>query len=126
MSLFLTRNQKVSPNMRFIVPHREKPWTAKKLETRFPHLKEALDGTSPDAHLYFFYKYNKAERVFEFIDADAEDDFADLLGVKVLCVDCEDEDTPPCTTNGLNAEQLQTHKENLNMIREGLEFLKKS
>ena len=102
-----------------MVPHRQKPWSAKKMEERFPQLKEALDGQSPDAMLTFFYKFNKVENVFEFIDADAEEDFADLLGVKVLCAAIEEE-APP--SEFLSPEQLQKHKENIAMIREGLEF----
>ncbi len=124
MPIFLSASQHAHPAMRFMVPHRRKPWSAKKMEERFPHLKEALDGKSPDAMLTFFYKFNKVENVFEFIDADAEEDFADLLGVKVLCAAMEDEEEAP-PSESLSPEQLQVHKENMAMIREGLDFLKK-
>ncbi len=128
MPLFLTASQIAPPSFRFMVPHREKPWSAKKLEARFPHLTNALDGKSPDAFLTFFYKYNKHEQVFEFIDADCEDEFADLLGVKVRWGNDVDETETEIITSAksLSPEELNMHKENLAMIREGLDFLAKS
>ncbi len=123
MPLFLTSSQIAHPKMQFMVPHREEPWTAKKLEKRFPHLAEEFDGKSQEGLLTFFYKFNKAENIFEFIDDEAEEDFADLLGVKVLCQEYVDEDTAPASAP-LNAEQLEVHKNNMAMIREGLEFFK--
>jgi hypothetical protein len=121
MPLFLTSSQIALPTMRFMVPHREEPWSAKKLERRFPQLTDAFDGTSQDSVLTFFYKINKAEGIFEFIDEEAEDDFAELLGVKVLCQEIQDE-VPDSTP--LTFEQLDMHRNNMSMIREGLDFLK--
>lgn len=110
--------------MKFVVPHRSKPWSAKKLEKRFPHICEFLDGKGEDACLLFFYKFNSAEKIFEFIDADAEDEFADLLGVAVE--ECEekneDEELPP--GEKLNEEQMKLHHENISMIRDGLKQIR--
>ena len=121
MPLFLTSSQIALPGMRFMVPHREDPWSAKKLERRFPHLAKEFDGKSQDGFLTFFYKFNKAENIFEFIDEEAEDEFADLLGVQVLCQEIQ-EDVPESTP--LSAEQLDVHRNNMSMIREGLDFFK--
>ncbi len=123
MSLFLNSAKTATAGMLFMVPHREAPWSARKLAKRFPHIVDHFDGRTQDSQLLFYYKYNSAEKVFEFIDPDAEEDFADLLGVKVATFAEVDEDAAP-ENAPLSKEQLELHHENIRMIRDGLVTMK--
>jgi hypothetical protein len=124
MPLYVTIGVIAPPNVLFNVPHKKDPWSANKLERRFPSLIKEFDGSSYDSVLTFFYKLNKAEKLYEFKDAEAEEEFAELLGVRILCEmeECEEEEV---NVVALTPEQMQLHKENLAMIKEGREFLEK-
>lgn len=124
MPLFLSPKREAPAGALFDVPHHKDPWSAKKLERRFPHLTKELDGQHQDSCLTFFYKLNKALGIYEFIDTDAEMDFADLMGVQICSFDAEipeDEDTP--VSQALTPDQIALHKENIQMIQEGLKTL---
>lgn len=112
----------------FYMPHRLEPITAKKIRKRYPAFAEIFDGSSIENTLTFYYKKNKVTCEYELIDEDAEEEVAELLGVKVKSFVLENEEE---NENGellkkgtLNDEQLAELREHRADIKRGLEFLK--
>ncbi len=112
----------------FYMPHRLDPITAKKIIKRYPAFAEIFDGSSIENTLTFYYKKNKVTCEYEFIDEDAEEEVAELLGVKVKSFVLENEEE---NENGellkkgiLNDEQLSELRNHRADIKRGLEFLK--
>lgn len=114
------------------LPHLREPMRAADVERTFPATAANFDGSTAESYLNTFYKHtahrdDDGNKVFEyeFVDVEAEEEMAELLGVRVLeeCEEeCEDECEAPLAS-GLTAEQLVTHHEMLDAIREGLAHL---
>lgn len=118
--MYLDKNRKASFDLYFDVPHKLEPMSVKQLMKKFPEFVETMDGTCEENCLLFYYKKNKETGVYEFQDDDAEQDIADLLNVKIKNFILEDKEK---TVEGLSSEQLEKHKENIEMIRDGLKQL---
>ncbi len=97
--------------------------TAKRIAAKFPTFAALFDGAGPENTLTFYYKKNKATDVFEFIDVEAEEEVAELMGVRVLSELVEDEDEKANTLKPLSSEQLTEFKEHMQDIRIGKEWL---
>jgi hypothetical protein len=112
----------------FYMPHKLEPMTAKKIIKRYPKFAEIFDGTSIENTLTFYYKKNKMSGEYEFIDEEAEEEVAELLGVKVknflLKNEEENENGELLNKGTLNDEQLAELQEHRADIKRGLEFLK--
>ena len=107
----------------FDVPHREEPMKMRRLLRKFPKLVLEFDGTAKECTLLWYYKYNKAEGVFEFRDSDAEDEFAELLGVDLCASEFIDENSKGSAGRALTEEERLAVREHLADIRRGLDFL---
>ena len=124
--MYLNPRTKAGKRDYFRVPHQELPMTAAEIRKQFRSFAEEMDGRSADACLDFFYKRDKDTGIYEFIDADAEEEIAEILGVKIIEV--REDDNGEVEGEGeegkeLNATQLSMHHENIRMIREGLAAL---
>jgi hypothetical protein len=99
------------------------PYTAKKIAMRYPKFAKIFDGVSEENTLCFYYKKNKERDVYEFIDIDAEEEVADLLGVKITESIVVNDDEPLSTTK-LTPEQLDEFKSHMQDIKSGITWLK--
>ena len=117
---------RINKNTYFRVPHQQLPMTAREISKQFKHFAREMDGRTADACLTYFYKKDKETGIYEFIDADAEEELAEILGVKVMefCEEEEvDSDGELIHSNGMTSDQIKKHRENIAMIREGLKAL---
>ena len=121
--MYLDKKNKASPSDLFDVPHKLKPMSVKEIIKKFPEFAKTMDGTCEENTLLFYYKKNKETGVYEIQDDDAQEDIAELLGVKVKNFVLDDEEA--VNVEGLSNEQLNKHKENIEMIRDGLKQLEK-
>lgn len=109
-------------NIRFRVPHREKPMKAKHIARKFPEFAKEFDGSSSECTLQYYYVYNKTEEVFEFKDPDCEEEVAELLGVNLTNDIIVDEEIS--TGSVLTKEEIAQVHEHIADIRAGLKKLK--
>lgn len=117
--IYLDVRCKCPDNFLFYVPHLLNPITAKKFRKDFPSFAELMDGESKENTLLFYWKYNKQENVYEFIDEESEDEVAELLGVKIYEGGDEDEDENP-ENRALTSEEVQQFRESLKEFHEGM------
>lgn len=120
--MFLDKKTKASLDLLFDVPHKLEPMTVKKIIKKYPDFAKTMDGSCDENCLLFYYKKNKETGIYEFQDDDAQEDIAELLDVKIKSFELKDEEEYT-VKEGLNTEQLEKHKENIEMIREGLKQL---
>ena len=120
--MFLAVGRPCNPKALFDVPHKSEPMTARRIQKKFPDFAALFDGKSMENTLLFYYKKNKATDVYEFLDEEAEEEVAELMGVKILVEDIVDEDNEE--KEGLSPEQLVEFKEHMEDIRIGKEWLK--
>jgi len=134
------KNEPVSNNAYFAVPHLPKPITAKRLGNMRSPLEDALlevvfNGKTRDNDLSLYYERAKKKKKnddevdldcgadFVFIDADAEEEFAELLDVELYDEEKEKakkKDHRPKLTD----TQIAQHHEKIADIRHGLEAMK--
>jgi hypothetical protein len=119
--MYLDKKTKASLDLYFDVPHKLEPMTVKKIMKKYPEFAKTMDGSCEENCLLFYYKKNKDTGVYEFQDDDAQEDIAELLGVKVKSFELKDEEE--VTVHALTNEQVEKHKENIQMIRDGLKQL---
>lgn len=121
--MYLNPQTRVYKGAYFRVPHQQLPMTAGEIRRQFKQFAREMDGRSADACLEFFYKKDKETGIYEFIDADAEEEVAEIMGVKVIEF-CEEEEVDSegelIHSNGMNAADIARHRENIAMIRTGL------
>jgi hypothetical protein len=107
------------------MPHRPEPMTAKRIIKKFPKFAEIFDGEGEENTLKFYYKKSKETGVYEFIDQDAEEEVADLMGVKIKEFkvineeELDDEEKRP-----LDNEDIKKFKNHMDDIRTGIIWLK--
>lgn len=106
----------------FYLPHKADPVTAKKIASRYPKFAKLFDGESEENTLSFYYKKNKETDVYEFIDQDAEEEVAELLGVKIL-EEIVPNDDEVLENNKLTTDQLDEFKDHMQNIRYGIDWL---
>lgn len=114
--MFLDRRQKCPPTALFDVPHKPEPMTAKQIEKRFPDFAAEMDGGGEDRCLLYFWKRNKETKVYEFIDEEAEDEVAELLGVTIFNEEEEKEKAKQKylqETRALTEQEIKDFKEEL-------------
>jgi hypothetical protein len=119
--MYLDKKTKASSTLLFDVPHKLEPMTIKQIMKKFPEFAKTMDGSCDENSLLFYYKKNKDTGCYEFQDDDAQEDIAELLGVKIKSFELKDEEE--VTVDALTNEQIETHKENIEMIRDGLKQL---
>ncbi len=87
---------------------------AKTIIKKFPQFAKLFDGLAEENTLCFYYKKVKDSESYAFIDIDAEEEVAELMGVKICEVeevDDDDIDKPVLTST-----QLDSYKEFMNDI----------
>jgi hypothetical protein len=110
----------------FYLPHKEEPITAKKIIRRFPDFAKLFDGESVENTLTFYYKKDKETGAYAPIDLEAEEEVAELLGVKIKEFAIKDEDADDRDAEELrplDEKDIQTFKNHLNDIRQGIDWL---
>lgn len=120
--MFLTVGRPCNPKALFDVPHKSEPMSARRIHKKFPEFAALFDGKSTENTLMFYYKKNKITDVYEFLDEEAEEEVAELMGVKILIEPIVDEDTEE--KESLSPEQLTEFNEHIEDIRIGKEWLK--
>lgn len=128
--MYLNRKDKCAPTALFDVPHKSEPMTAAKIEKKFPEFAREMDGGGEERCLLYFWKRNKETKVYEFIDEEAEDEVAELLGVKVFNEEEEKEKAKQKyleETRALTEEEIRQFKEDLAHASQQMkDFLKNS
>jgi hypothetical protein len=123
--MYLALRQKCPLGALFDMPHRPEPMTAKRIIKKFPKFAEIFDGEGEENTLKFYYKKSKETGVYEFIDQDAEEEVADLMGVKIKEFkvineeELDDEEKRP-----LDNEDIKKFKNHMDDIRTGIIWLK--
>ena len=104
------------------LPHLEEPMKAKKVITEFPEFAAMFDGSGKENTLLFYYRVNKEEYCLDFIDEDAEEEVAELMGVTITEIDIKD-DEEPVAKDGLTKEDIDMFRAHINDIRQGLDAI---
>jgi hypothetical protein len=123
--MYLALKQKCPMGLFFDMPHRPEPMTAKQIIKKFPKFAQIFDGEGEENTLKFYYKKSKETGIYEFIDFDAEEEVADLMGVKIKEFtvkneeDLDDEEKRP-----LDSEDIEKFKSHMADIRTGIMWLK--
>jgi hypothetical protein len=123
--MFLALRQKCPLGEFFDMPHRPEPMTAKQIIKKFPKFAQIFDGQGEENTLKFYYKKSKESGVYEFIDQDAEEEVADLMGVKIKEFkvtneeELDDEQKKP-----LDSDDIEKFKNHMADIRTGIMWLK--
>lgn len=114
--MYLDRKQVCPPTARFDVPHKREPVSAHYILRKFPEFAKEMDGGGEERCLLYFWKRNKETKVYEFIDADAEDEVRELFGVKIYDEEKEKEKARKKyleENRALTEEEIRTFKEEL-------------
>ncbi len=114
--MFLEKKRPCPPTALFDVPHKKEPVTAAYLMKKFPKFASEMNGTSDDCCLLYFWKRNKETKVYEFIDEEAEEEVAEMLGVSLYNEEEEAEKAKQKyleETRALTEEEIRNFKEEL-------------
>ena len=122
-SMYIDIGIKCPPTMKIWLPHLEEPMKAKDVIKTYPDFAAWFDGTGKENTLQFYYTINKAEFCLEFIDVDAEEEVAELLGVTITEIEVRD-DEEPVATQGLTEEDVAEFRQHINDIRKGLDAIR--
>ena len=126
--MYLSIGRKCPLGALFYLPHKEEPFTAKKIIRRFPEFAKLFDGESIENTLTFYYKKDKESGVYTPLDLEAEEEVAELLGVKIKEFVIKDEDADDRDDDELrplDENDIKKFKLHLNDIREGIDWLNK-
>lgn len=115
--MYLSRGRIAAKGLLFDVPHKRDPITIKEIMKELPAFAKMMDGNGEENTLLFYYKKNKETSHYIFQDEDAEADVAEMMGVEIGTFAEEEE---VFVGELLSDAQVELHKENINMIREGL------
>ena len=115
--MYLSIGNVAAKGLLFDVPHKRDPMTIKEIMKELPAFAEAMNGDGEENTLLFYYKKDKETGQYIFQDEDAEADVAEMMGVEIAMFAEEEE---VVAREGLSNAQVDLHKENINMIREGL------
>jgi len=114
--MYLDRKQRCPPTVLFYVPHKPDPVTAAYIEKKFPAFANDMDGGGEERCLLYFWKRNKETKVYEFIDEEAEEEVAEILGVEIYDEEKEKEKKRQKylqETRALTEQEIKDFKEEL-------------
>jgi hypothetical protein len=117
--------QKARPGLLLTVPHRREPMSVRELEKAFPDFAKLFDGQSEENTILFYWKRNKDTKVYEFREADDEEEVAELMGVECF-VETETDGEPEKTDligEALGEEEMSAFKSHMDDIKKGLAWL---
>lgn len=95
--------------------------TAKQIIKRLPKFAAIFDGSSTENTLTFYYKKNKATDIYELIDEEAEEEVAELMGVKIKTF--RDTAEEEAEMKPLDEEQIEKFKTHMADIKTGIAWL---
>jgi hypothetical protein len=122
--MYLALRQKCPLGDFFDMPHQPEPLTAKQIIKKFPKFAQLFDGQAEENTLKFYYKKSKETGVYEFIDLDAEEEVAELMGVKIKEFTIKNEDElDDEEKKGLDNDDIETFKDHMADIRTGIMWL---
>ncbi len=119
--MYLRRKEKCPPNALFDVPHKGEPMTASRIQRKFPEFAKEMDGCGEERCLLYFWVRNKETKVYEFIDEEAEEEIAEILGVRIYDEAREKEKAKQKylqETRALTEQEIKDFKEELAFVRE--------
>ncbi len=122
--MYLSRKEKCSPRALFDVPHKPEPMTAAQIEKKFPDFAKEMNGSSEDCCLLYFWQRNKETKVYEFIDMEAEEEVAEILGVEVYDEELQarkKERLYMQQVRALTEQEIKDFKEELDLVRRDLQ-----
>jgi hypothetical protein len=118
--MYLSIGAKCPSKTLFYVPHLPAPITAKQFCKDFPDFAKLMDGQATENTLLFYWKYNKQENAYVFVDEDAEDEVAELMGVALYTGEDKDEEEDAPDNRALTEEEIADFREKLKEVRDGL------
>ncbi len=113
--MYLDIGKKCPTSALFCVPHKTEPMTLKEIKQKFPDFIGLFDGEAKENTLSFYWKWNKHEKVFEFIDTDAEDEVAELMGVEITEFADQEENLE---SRQLSTDEIHEFKEQIKEMQE--------
>jgi hypothetical protein len=117
MKIYIDIGVECPSNLNIWLPHLEEPMKAEKIAIAYPELAAIFDGTAKENTLLFYYCLNETEACLDFIDNDAEEEVAELIGVSITEVDIKDDGEE------LTKEDIDMFRDHINDIREGLDTI---
>jgi hypothetical protein len=122
--MFLDTKTECPKSLKMWLPHLEEPMSARKVEKKYPEFAGLFDGKAQENTLLFYYKINKEEQCLDFIDEDAEEEVAELLGVTITEIQLEDEEDAKPISRSLSQEEINEFRNHINDIRQGLDAIR--
>jgi hypothetical protein len=120
--MFLEIGRPCKSAILFDVPHKPEPMTFKQLAKEFPEFVKIFDGKAIENTMCFYWKRNKQTGVYEFIDADSEEEVAELMNVELYTGTVGDEEgLELAEQRQLTQDEIASFKEELAFVKEALE-----
>ncbi len=120
--MYIDISLKCPGSMRIWLPHLEEPLKAKKVAKEYPEFAAMFDGSAKENTLLFYYRVNKTEYCLDFIDEEAEEEVAELMGVNIPEIVIKD-DEEPVAKNALTKEDIGMFRSYIDDIRKGLDLI---
>jgi hypothetical protein len=122
--MYLALRQKCPLGEFFDMPHQPEPMNAKQITKKFPKFAQIFDGKGEENTLKFYYKKSKETGVYEFIDLDAEEEVAELMGVKIQEFKVKDEEElDDEEKRTLDKNDIENFRNHMTDIRTGIMWL---
>ena len=122
--MYLEKKKRCPLTTLFDMPHLPEPMSAYQIAKQFPAFAKEMDGSSTENCLLYFYKSNKERKVYEFQDADMEEEMAEMLNVKIY--DEAGKEEPPHESRPLTEEEHQLFREHIADIQEKIQELEQA
>jgi hypothetical protein len=124
MKIYIDIGVECPANLNIWLPHLEEPMKADKIAIAYPELAAIFDGTAKENTLLFYYCLHETEAYLDFIDAEAEEEVAELMGISITEVEIK-EDGGELTEGELTKGELtegeltkgELTKEDIDMFR---------
>jgi hypothetical protein len=122
--MFLDTRTECPKSLKIWLPHLTEPISARKVEKKYPEFAALFDGKAKENTLFFYYKINKEEQCLDFIDEEAEEEVAELLGVTITEIELEDEEEAKPISRSLSEQEINDFRSHINDIRHGLDAIR--
>ena len=98
--------------------------TVREIEKEYPDFARLFDGQSEENTILFYWKRNK-EKIYEFREAEDEEEVAELMGVECLVEEEPDSEPEKMDLIGeaLGEEEMNDFKSHMDDIKRGLAWL---
>jgi hypothetical protein len=120
--MYLNTKEKAKASLKLRLPHQPNPLSVKKVEAKFPEFAKQVDGKLADSVITFWWKLDKYTGVYEFVDDDAKEEVAELMGVENVeyeIPDPLDEKDDPASRRQLSEQEIQDFRDYLADCKEG-------